>query len=179
MSLRHHDSSFTTGQRDGHLMPSSIDYFVITGPSAANETCPTSVCTSAMALVLCETVRITHFMANTCRFVPSPDGLFTPTMHLTLNSYQFCFLLQFEGLSLQNTNRLLLERRASLQNEDSANIPASNLLVDCSPVLILCFPMHFLHLICTNLQWILFSIQQSTSPHWLPLRVRWSRLCFT
>ena len=146
MSLRHHDSSFTTGQRDWHHtfppMPSSIDYFVITGPSAAKETCPTSVCTSAMALVLCETVRITHFMANTCRFVPSPDGLFTSTMHLTLNSYQFCFLLQFEGLSLQNTNRLLLERRASLQNEDSANIPASNLLVDCSPV----FP-------CTSSTW--------------------------
>ena len=41
------------------------------------------------------------------------------------------------------------------------------------------FCMHFLHLIRTNLLCILFSTQQPTSPQWLPLRVRRSRLCFT
>ena len=115
-----------------------IDYFVTTGPSAANETHPTSVRTSAMALVLCKRVRIIHLMAITRRFAPTRDGLFTSTMHLTLNSCQFClFLLQCDCLTLQNTNRLLLKWQVSLRNEGSANISASGLLVDCSPVLTL------------------------------------------
>jgi hypothetical protein len=119
-----------------------IDYFVTTGPSAANETRPTSVRTSAMALVLCKRVRIIHFIAITRKFAPTRDGLFTSTMHLTLNSCQFClFLLQFDGLTLQNTNMLLLKWQVSLRNEGSANIPASGLLVDCSPVLTL-FGLH-------------------------------------
>ena len=68
-----------------------IDYFATTGPSAANETHPTSVHTSAMTLVLCKRVRIIHFMAITRKFAPTRDGLFTSTMHLTLNSCQFFY----------------------------------------------------------------------------------------
>ena len=94
-----------------------------------------------MALVLCKRARIIH-MAIPRRFAPTRDGLFTSTMHLTFNSCQFYSSpLQFKGLNSQNTNRMLLQRRASLHNEGSTSIPASSLLVDCSPVLTMCgFP---------------------------------------
>ena len=51
-----------------------IDYFVATWPLAANETCSPSLSTSAMPMVLCERVRITHFMPIWCCFEPTCYG---------------------------------------------------------------------------------------------------------
>ena len=75
-----------------------IDYFVATWPLAANETCSPSLSTSAMPMVLCERVRVTHFMPIWCCFEQTCNGLFTCAKQLQSNLYQFClFLLQFNN----------------------------------------------------------------------------------
>jgi hypothetical protein len=141
------------------------------------QTRPPCVRTSAMTIMLCERVRLSHFMATIRQFAPIPDELFTSTKHLMLNSSQFCcFLLRFEGTTMQKMKGLVVRASATrvcpiLQH------PVSSLTVHPFS---LCAVSHTLPPLDThNLLWILFSIQQSTSPYWLPLHVRWSQLCFS
>jgi hypothetical protein len=108
-----------------------------------------------------------------CCFEPTRDGLFTCAKQLQLNSYQFClFILQFKDPTSQTTKRTLLKRWVSLPNKDSSNIPAPapSSIVHLSSLYSV---SHALPPLDThNLLWILSSIWQSTSLHWLPLHVR-------
>ena len=119
-----------------------IDYFVATWLLAANKTLPPLKSNSAMPMVLCERVRITHFIPILMLFWTNVWWAFhvhqaTPVKLI----YQFClFLLQFEGPNSQKIKRLLLTKWVSLRNKYLTNIPASSHLVHCSPVLTLfCF----------------------------------------
>ena len=155
-----------------------INYFVTTWPLAANETHPTSVHTSAMTIVLGERVRITHFMAITSRFAPIRDGRFAPTMHLTLNSSQFCcFLVRLQGITRQKMKGLVV-RAFAMKVRPILQHPASSLIVHLSS---LCVVSHALPLIDTHKSDTdmapLLNLTNSNL-QWLPLHDSQSYWCF-
>ena len=131
-----------------------------------------------MPMVLCERVR-RHIL---CQFDAVSNqlvmGFHVYGMHLQLKSYQFCLsLLQFEGLTMQKIRGWQLKGESFCKRvRPILQHPASSLIVHPFS---LCSVSHGLLAIDTNqLPWLPFSIQQPTSPHWLPICDRQSYWCF-